>query len=133
MSTERSAVLVIGWQCGDAESLTKHLAPIAEHYNIEHDDDDLHTVLTDSYADYFYKNMTNEVKKICNENEIEIVSGSDGGEDGSCYFGFGIPYVQGESIVDFLAMVHDISTALKNALEGIAISEPKVYNVVSWY
>jgi len=42
MSTERSAVLVIGWQRGDAESLTTQLSPIAEHYNVEHDGDDLH-------------------------------------------------------------------------------------------
>lgn len=133
MSTERSAVLLIGWQRGDAESLSELLNPIAEHYNIEHDGDDLHNVLTDSYTSLFSKKMTKEIKKICNDNEIEIVSGSDGGEGGSCYFGFGIPYVQGESIVDFLAMIHDISTALKNSIEGIDISEPKVYNVVSWY
>lgn len=133
MSTERSAVLVIGWMRGDAERLTTELAPIAAHFGIEHDDDDLPNVLSEDYDNLFTKPMSKELKALCKEYEIEIVAGADGDESGSWYFGFGIPYVQGKAVTDFLTLVHDLSTVLKNSVEGVKISEPKVYNVVSWF
>lgn len=133
MSTERSAVLVIGWQKNDAESLTNTLSVIAAHHDIEHDTDDLPNILSEDYDHLFTKSMSKELKAFCKEREIEIVAGADGGEDGSWYFGFGIPYVQGKPVSDFLTLVHDLSTVLKNAVEGIEISEPKVYNVISWF
>jgi hypothetical protein len=133
MSTERSAVLVIGWQKNDSESLTEKLYPIARKFEIEHDTDDLPNILSEDYSHLFTKSMSKELKALCQEQEIEIVAGADGGEDGSWYFGFGIPYVQGKPVTDFLTLVHDLSTVLKNSVEGIEISEPKVYNVISWF
>jgi hypothetical protein len=133
MSTERSAVLVIGWQHNDVTSLTDKLYPIARKFEIEHDTDDLPNILSEDYAHLFTKPMTKELKAYCKEHEIEIVAGADGDEGGSWYFGFGIPYVQGKPVTDFLTLVHDLSTVLKNSVEGIEISEPKVYNVISWF
>jgi hypothetical protein len=133
MSTERSAVLVIGWQKNDAESLTNTLSVIAAHHDIEHDTDDLPNILSEDYDHLFTKSMSKELKAFCKEREIEIVAGADGDESGSWYFGFGIPYVQGKPVTDFLTLVHDLSTVLKNSVEGIEISEPKIYNVISWF
>lgn len=133
MSTERSAVLVIGWQKNDPKSLTEKLYPIARKFEIEHELDDLPNILSEDYEHLFTKSMSNDLKEICKKFEIEIVAGSDGSESGSWYFGFGIPYVDGKPVSDFLTLVHDLSTVLKNSVEGIEISEPKVYNVVSWF
>lgn len=133
MSTERSAVLIIGWQKNDAESLTNTLSVIAAHHDIEHDTDDLPNILSEDYDHLFTKSMSKELKAFCKEREIEIVAGADGDESGSWYFGFGIPYVQGKPVSDFLTLVHDLSTVLKNSVEGIEITEPKVYNVISWF
>lgn len=133
MSTERSAVLVIGWMRGDSQRLTAELAPVAAHFGVDHDDDDLPNILSEDHPNLFMKSMSKELQKLCQANEIEIVAGADGDESGSWYFGFGIPNVYGKSVTETLSLITELSTVLKNSIEGIEISEPKIYNVISWF
>lgn len=133
MSKESSPLLVIGWQTNDVTSLTDELYPIARKFEIEHNTDDLPNILCEDYSHIFTKKMSKELKEYCSENEIEIVAGADGDESGSWYFGFGIPYIQDDSVTEFLNTVNELSNVLKKSVEGIELSEPKLYNVISWF
>lgn len=132
MSTEKSPLLVLGWVQKNSEVLTQKLIPIANKFNIEHDNDDLPNILVE-HSSIFVKNMSKELYFFCTKNEIEIVSGADNNEDGDWYFGFGIPTIYEKQISELFSIIESLNFVMKTTLQNVDISEPKLYNVISWF
>lgn len=132
MSTEKSPLLVLGWSQKDSEDLTQELLPIANKFNIEHDNDELPNILVEnSYI--FVQNMSKELYDFCTKNEIEIVSGADNNEDGDWYFGFGVPAIYETQISELISILDKLNLVMLKTLKNVDISEPKLYNVISWF
>lgn len=133
MSTEKNPLLVLGWLEGTAEELTNKLHPIAIKFNVEHEDYDLPTILTEDYSHLFTQHLTKDLSLFCQDNEIEIVSGSNGSENGDWYFGFGIPYLNGSEVSKLTTLLNDLNKALEKTIEQLDIKKPETYNVINWF
>jgi hypothetical protein len=133
MSTEKSPLLVVGWLESDAAHLTIKLLPISEHFNIEHDSDDLPNILVEDYDYLFTNNMTKDFRKFCQENEIELVSGADNNESGDWYFGFGIPASHKSSTMKLAELIEKLELVIKKTIGNVDISEPETHNVIYWF
>lgn len=133
MSTERNAMLVIGWETSNSFSLTTLLKPIAEHFDIEHDSDDLPAILSDEYSSTFMKHMPKHLRTFCSDREIEIVYGSNGYESGAYYFGMGVPYISDIPVHEFLKLIEELNQVMAKSVDGIDVTPATVQNVISWF
>lgn len=133
MSTEKNAMLVVGWYESSESELSSILSPIAERLGLDSDVDGLPNELCEEHSHHFMSKMSRELKATCSNMEIEIVSGANNSESGAWYFGLGIPYISDMPVDEFVKLVTDLTQVMKKSVEGLTISAPKIQNVISWY
>lgn len=129
MSTERESILIVGW-VGQLASMVDVLIPLANKLGLEVDQDLVYKVGED-YDTIFNKEVSKN--QLLVRNGVELVHGTNGSESGSTYIGL-VVNVHGLSRGDFLAITTDVSQIMMDIAKKYNIdTEPRFYNVISWY
>lgn len=129
MSTERESILIVGW-VGQLASMVDVLIPLANKLGLEVDQDLVYKV-GEHYDTIFNKEVSKN--QLLVRNGVELVHGTNGSESGSTYIGL-VVNVHGLSRGDFLAITTDVSQIMMDIAKKYNIdTEPRFYNVISWY
>lgn len=129
MSTERESILIVGW-IGQLASMVDVLIPLANKLGLEVDQDLVYKV-GEHYDTIFNKEVSKN--QLLVRNGVELVHGTNGSESGSTYIGL-VVNVHGLSRGDFLAITTDVSQIMMDIAKKYNIdTEPRFYNVISWY
>lgn len=129
MSTERESILIVGW-VGQLASMVDVLTPMADKLGLDVDEDLVYNIGED-YDSLFNKEVSKNQLLI--KNGVELVHGTNGSESGSTYLGL-VVNVHGLSRGDFLAITTDVSQIVMDIAAKYTIdTEPRFYNVISWY
>jgi len=129
MSTERESILIVGW-VGQLASMVDVFTPLADKLGLEVDEDLVYNIGED-YDTIFNKEVSKN--QLLVKNGVELVHGTNGSESGSIYLGL-VVNVHGLSRGDFLAITTEVSQIMMNIAEKYNIeTEPRFYNVISWY
>lgn len=129
MSTERESILIVGW-VGQLASMVDVLTPMADKLGLDVDEDLVYNIGED-YGSLFNKEVSKNQLLI--KNGVELVHGTNGSESGSTYLGL-VVNVHGLSRGDFLAITADVSQIMMDIAAKYTIdTEPRFYNVISWY
>lgn len=130
MSTEREAILVYGW-VGTEDSVGEILKGFADKHSIEEDVGDLCYEISESYSHHFMTVAKKHTKGL--KFEIDLVSGQDGYEGGSRYFGFKIDHIYNTDFEDLAKIVSSLNEAYKEIFNGLELEKPTLSTVIYWY
>lgn len=129
MSTERKSILIVGW-VGQLSSMVDVLTPLAEKLGLKVDEHLVYNVGED-YDTIFNKEVSKN--QLLVKNGVELIHGTNGSESGSTYIGL-VVNVHGLSRGDFLTITTDVCQIMMDIAKKYNIdTEPRFYNVISWY